>query len=528
MKKKIVIVGAGPAGLTAAYKILKAKANDYSVVILEQDKQVGGISKSVTFGNYTVDTGIHRYFTKNDEVNKIWKTLLPIQNKQSYDQIILDKNLKNPHKSGSNPEKDEKSLLVKDRLTRIYYGKKFYDYPVTINMETLKNLGFKEIVCCGFSYLKSVFIKRKETSLENFYINKFGKRLYQHFFESYTEKVWGIHPSKLSADWGAQRTKGVSITSVLMDVVKTKLKIKNSKNTVVSLTDTFFYPKLGSLQMWDAMKEEIIKMGGKIITNALVSKINIKDGVVTSVEYQKNNTKKEIKVDKFISSMAIKDLVEMISGNITIPKEVYQAATNLPYREFMSVCMVLKKIKWQNDKATKNVLNIPPDSWDYIQDPDLTLGRIQIFNNWSPYLFKNKKEFEKHILVGLEYFCSENDKYWNMSDDDFIDFATKEIIKLGLISGKDDCIKATRIKIKKAYPAYFGSYDKIEEIKQFLNSIDNLYCIGRNGQHRYNNMDHAMLTGIEVANTIIKNLKNKDNIWNVNVDKEYHEEKNSK
>lgn len=525
MKPKIVIIGAGPAGLTCAYQLLKENKNKYEVVILEKEDTVGGISKSVNFNGYTVDTGIHRYFTKNDTIKNIWEELLPLQNKLSYDQKLVNKKMDFNNKIGSNPEKDEKSLLIKDRKSRIYYGKKFYDYPVNINKNMLKQLGLFEVFLCGMSYFKSVIIKRKDDSLENFYINKFGKRLYKMFFESYTEKVWGVHPRDISSSWGEQRAKGLSISSIILDIVKKKLKVKNKKNTLVSLTDSFVYPKLGSLQMWDTMKDEIINMGGKIILEASIKKFNTKNNKIVSICYDEKKAKKEIKCDKLISSMPIKDLFLLFDDNLKVPRDIYDAAVNLPYREFMSVCLVLKNINWKNDSLKKNVSDIPVDSWDYIQEPSVKLGRIQIFNNWSCYLFKNKKEVSEKVLIGLEYFCSENDEFWNMNDQDFIDFAIKEIIAIGLITSKDDVLYSTRIKIKKAYPSYFGTYNKIDDIKIFLNKIDNLYCIGRNGQHRYNNVDHAMLTGVLCARNILDNKKDKDEIWNVNTEKVYHEVK---
>lgn len=523
--KNVVIIGAGPAGLTAAYKLLKEGNKQYKVTVLEKAEVVGGISKSVSFNGYTVDTGIHRYFSKSNKVNELWKELIPIQNQLSYEQKISDFKPKFK-KNGSNPEKDDKSMLIKERKTRIYYESNFYDYPLNISVQTLKNIGILRLFKCFFSYIKAAIFKKKETSLENFYINQFGRELYQMFFEDYTEKVWGVHPSKLSADWGAQRTKGLSIFSLLIDILKKKLNLKNNKNANVSLIESFYYPKLGSGQMWETMKDEIIDMGGEVIVSTNLTRINFEAGKISEIEYEQNSKKKTLKCDIFISSMPIKDLMTLINREISIPKPVYESAIKLPYREFMSVCLVLKKINWKNDSTKKNVQDIPLDSWDYIQDPSVRLGRIQLFNNWSCYLFKDKKNVEDQILIGLEYFCSENDKFWNMSDEKFINYAIGELIKLKLIDSKEDVINSHRIKIEKAYPAYFGSYSNIGKIKGFLNSIDNLYCIGRNGQHRYNNMDHAMLTGMEVASSIIKNKKSKESIWNVNSEKEYHEIKN--
>ena len=519
--QKVIIIGAGPAGLTAAYELLKK--GKYEVIILEKDLVVGGISKTVSIGNsYLVDTGIHRFFSKNDRVNEIWNEILPLQSKPAYDDIILQRK-KQFAEVGSDPEKQEKSMLIKDRCTRIYYKKNFFDYPVTLKFENIKKLGLFTIIKAGFSYIKAKMIKKEETSLENFYINRFGKVLYSIFFENYTEKVWGVHPSKISADWGAQRVKGVSITEVLKNALKNAFNIKDKTKTETSLIDSFFYPKLGAGQMWEAMSEKIVSMGGKIITDAKVVEINLENNKVSKIVYEQKGVKNEIKLDILISSMPIKDLILSIK-NKKIPNEIYKIAKDLPYRNFISVCMVTKKLNLKNETNIKTIGNIVPDDWIYIQEPDVKLGRIQIFNNWSPYLFKDKNELNQKVVLGLEYFCSDNDEYWNMSSDKFIDFAKEEAVKIGIIDSSD-FITAKQIKIDKAYPAYFGAYKDIGKVTKYLDDISNLYCIGRNGQHRYNNMDHSMLTGIETAKCILKGNKEKAEIWKVNTEKEYHETK---
>ncbi len=520
-KKKVVIIGAGPGGLTSAYYILK-NSSEYEVTILESENMVGGISKTVSFDDYKIDTGIHRFFTKNEEIENLWKELLPLQGKPAYDDIILNRE-KDFDTTGPDPEKSNECMLIKDRVTRIFYGRKFYDYPVSLNMTTIKNMGFITLFKAAFSYLKSCFIKLPNTSLENFYINRFGKVLYSMFFESYTEKVWGVHPSKISSDWGAQRVKGLSIFALIKDILKKTFKIKNNKNSETSLIEHFWYPKLGSGQIYEEMAKKITQMGGCILLNSRVNSLTLKDGKIKEIGYITKGAKKSLKTDICISSMPIKNLIESINGT-NVPKKIYNIATNLPYREFMSVGLVVNELNLKNNTNIKTINNIVPDSWIYVQEPDVKMGRIQILNNWSPYLFKNKKNIENEVLITLEYFCSENDKYWNMSDKEFIDFAIDEAVKIGIIN--DNSVKSSvRIKIPKAYPAYFGTYSDIDKVVDYLNSISNLYCIGRNGQHRYNNMDHSMLTGIEAARAIIKGEKNKDDIWKVNTEKEYHEKK---
>ena len=516
--ERVLVIGAGPAGLTAAYELLKK--GEYEVIILEKDSKIGGISKTVSLNeNYLVDTGIHRFFSKNDKVNEIWSEILPLQSKPAYDDIKL-KRERNFEKTGSDPEKEDKSMLIKDRYTRIYYKKKFFDYPVTLKFENIRKLGIITIIKAGFSYIKAQIIKKEETSLENFYINRFGKVLYSIFFENYTEKVWGVHPSKISADWGAQRVKGVSISEVIKDAIKKTFKIKDKK-IETSLIERFLYPKLGAGQMWDEMANVIKQKGGKIITQSEVVGIEVENNKIVKIEYMNDGKKEKLDLDILISSMPIKDLVMSVKKE-KVPKKIYKIAENLPYRNFISVCMLVKKIKLENKTKIKTIGNIVPDDWVYIQEPDVKLGRMQIFNNWSPYLFKNKEELEDRVLIGLEYFCSEGDKYWNMPSNDFINFAKKEAVKIGIID-EDDFIMAKEIKIDKAYPAYLGVYKEIDKIIKYLNSFENLYCIGRNGQHRYNNMDHSMLTGLETAWNIINKEKDKSKIWNVNTEKEYHE-----
>ncbi len=523
-KKEIVIIGAGPAGLTTAYYLLK-NSNEYSVTILERDNIIGGISKTIEFDGYRIDTGIHRFFTKNDEIEKIWEECLPIQGKPAYDDILLQRE-KEFRKGGPNPEKQDKTMLIKDRITRIYYGRKFYDYPVTLNMTTIKNMGFLTMTKAGFSYLKSCIHKLPETSLENFYINRFGKVLYQMFFESYTEKVWGINPSKISADWGAQRVKGLSIAAVIKDMIKKIIGKKNDKTAETSLIERFIYPKLGAGQVYEEMANKIRQMGGKIILNADVKEILFKNKKVESITYYQNNKKHQLNVDILVSSMPLKELFTSIHG-MTIPKDIYEIATNLPYRSFMSVGLVVDKLYLENTTKVKTLNEIIPDSWIYVQEPDVKMGRLQVFNNWSPYLFRHKEEINNKVLFTLEYFCDEFDDYWNMSDEEFIDFAIEEALKLKMISSKKAVEKSVRIKVPKAYPAYFGTYSQIDKVINYVNGFDNVYCVGRNGQHRYNNMDHSMLTGIETAKHILDNHIDKKEIWNVNVEKEYHEEKKS-
>lgn len=422
-------------------------------------------------------------------------------------------------KGGPNPEKQDRVMLLRNRVSRIYYLKKFFDYPVSMKKETFVNMGFIRTMKAGFSYLKTIFVKKKEDSLENFYINRFGKVLYGMFFEKYTEKLWGRHPKQISADWGAQRVKGLSIKAVIKDMFS-KLFKKTNKEKETSLIEEFWYPKYGPGQLWETLALEVEKLGGKIEKEHLVKNINIEKSFVKSVECETKNGIEKIEGDIFISSMPLKDLVIGFKGE-KVPDKIQDIAKGLPYRDFITVGLLVKKLNLENKTNIKTLGNIVPDCWIYVQEPDVKLGRIQIFNNWSPYMVKKPEET---VWIGLEYFCNENDEYWNMSDREFIKFATDELEKMNIIK-KEDVLDSHRERVKKAYPAYFDTYSEIDKLIKYINEFDNLYCIGRNGQHRYNNMDHSMVTAFEATKNIKNNINNKENIWNVNTEKEYHEEK---
>lgn len=513
MEKNAIIIGAGPAGLTAAYELLKN--TDIKPVILEESEFIGGISRTAQIGDNRMDLGGHRFFSKSEEVNKLWNELLKTQGAPSFD----DKKLgikKELEAGGPDPEKEDDVMLIRNRVSRIFYLRKFFDYPISLKPETFINMGFSRTLKAGFGYLKSVVVKKDETSLENFYINRFGKPLYEMFFEDYTEKLWGINPSKISADWGAQRVKGLSLTKALLNVLTKPFKSKTQVET--SLIERFLYPKKGPGQLWETLAEKIEQNGGIIIKNCKVTKIELENGNVKQITAYENGEEKEYKGDYFISTMPVKDLVCGMNGSV--PEDVREIAGALPYRDFMTVGLLVKKLKLENKTNIKTLGNIVPDCWIYVQERDVKLGRIQIFNNWSPYMVKDP---ENNIFIGLEYFCNEGDEFWNMTDGEFIDFAVNELVKTGIIN-KEDVENSVRLKVKKAYPAYFGSYKDFPKVKDFLNSVGNLYCIGRNGMHRYNNMDHSMLTAMEAVKAI-KNNTSKDLIWEVNTEKEYHEEK---
>ena len=514
---KVLIIGAGPAGLTAAFELL-SKSKNYDVTVFEESSVFGGISRTVNYKGNRMDMGGHRFFSKVPEVNAWWQNLLPMQGSPSKDDLILNRTV-TLAENGVNPEKDDAVMLCRHRVSRILFDSKFYDYPVSLKFATLKNMGFLNTMKVGFSYLHSVFHKLPETNLENFYINRFGRKLYEMFFEYYTENLWGRHPSEIDASWGAQRVKGLSISAVLKDIFGKIFKGKNRK-VETSLIEEFKYPKLGPGQLWDITAEKVRELGGTIITDAKVVKFNKNENeMLTSLVYEKDGKEIEEKGDIFISSMPVKDLV---CGMNEVPSEIGRIAKGLPYRDYMTLGVLVKKLKLKNKTTLKTVGNIVPDCWVYVQDRNVKMGRFQIYNNWSPYMVQ---DLENTVWLGLEYFVNEGDEMWNITEESFSAFGVDEMIKLGLIDSKDDVLDTHLERVKKAYPAYFDTYDEMDTLRDWLSRIDNLYCVGRNGQHRYNNIDHSMMTSFEAVKNIMSGTKDKSNIWNVNTEKEYHEEK---
>lgn len=518
-KKNAVIIGAGPAGLTAAYEMLEK--TQVHPTVLEATDVIGGISQTVKYHGNRMDIGGHRFFSKNKEVMDWWGKMMPVQGANSKDDIMLGLNDKDLNPNGPDPEKEDRVILIRHRVSRIYFLRKFFDYPISLRFETFANMGLVHTVKSGWQFIVSLMHKLPETSLENFYINRFGKHLYSLFFESYTEKVWGVHPSKLGADWGSQRVKGLSVWAIIKDMISKKLGKKNDAEAETSLIEQYIYPKYGPGQLWEIVASEVQKEGGNLLMNAEVVKVHVNQNKVVSVDYRlSDGTIKNEPCDYLLSTMPIKDLVGAMTDT-EIPEDVIRIAKELPYRDFITVGICVKKMKIQNKTKIKTYKNRVPDTWIYIQERDVKIGRLQIFNNWSPYLVS---DYENTMWIGLEYFCSEGDELWSMDKESFIKMAIDELVKIDVIE-KEDVLDSCQVKIKKAYPSYFGSYYELDKVKAFLDGIDNLYCLGRNGQHRYNNMDHSMLTAMECVRNIQQGMISKDNIWSVNTEEEYHESK---
>lgn len=516
--RKALVIGAGPAGLTAAYELLK-QADDIEVTVLEESRYMGGISKTVDYKGNRMDMGGHRFFSKVPRVNEWWEQMLPMQGSPAYDDIRLERPV--PLKEGGpDPEKEDRVMLQRNRVSRIYYNKKFFDYPISLKWETFANMGLITDIQAVFSYLAAVVHKRKENSLEDFYINRFGRKLYSMFFENYTENLWGRHPSEIDPSWGAQRAKGLSVLAIIRDMFGKLLPNRKNRHVETSLIESFSYPKLGPGELWDVTAAEIEKLGGRILRECRVVSLKKDAGNhIVSLTYENNGQTVEETADFFISSMPLKDLV---GGMNDVPAKEAAIAAGLPYRDYRTLGVLVPRLNLKNKTKIKTIGNIVPDNWIYVHDRTVALGRMQIYNNWSPYMVS---DLENTVWIGLEYFCTEGDDLWNMTDEEFSRFGISEMVKMGLIDRAEDVLDTHAESVKKAYPAYFDTYSEIDTLIAWLNTIDNLYCVGRNGQHRYNNIDHSMCTSFEAVHNIVNGIADRSNIWNVNTEKEYHEAK---
>ena len=514
MKQKIaIIIGAGPAGLTAAYELLTR--TNIKPIVIEKDSYMGGLSKTINYKGNRIDIGGHRFFSKSDRVMKWWLNILPLEKQQKFETS------KNPNKITPATTDNDNAMLTRQRKSQIYFNRTFFDYPISLTPKTIASLGFKKTIKMGFSYLKIIlFPIKKEKNLEDFFINRFGKELYLTFFKSYTEKLWGIPCNKISSEWGAQRVKGVSISKSILHFIKSIFKSKDDvkqKKIETSLIAQFLYPKYGPGQMWETVAKKIKLLGGEIIINNKVDKVEIESNNVLKIKTTNINTQetKTFEGDYFFSTMPIQDLIR--SFNVKIPTNIKTINEGLIYRDFITVGLLLNKLKIKGPASNNYLIK---DNWVYIQESDVSVGRLQIFNNWSPYMVSDQTK----VWVGLEYFCNKDDKLWNKSEQELINLAIHELDKIKIID-KSDFLDGTIIKTEKTYPAYFGTYNQFDTLKNYLDKFKNLYLIGRNGMHKYNNQDHSMLSAMTAVDNIVKNKTNKSNIWAVNTEKEYHETK---
>lgn len=524
-----VIIGAGPAGLTAAYELLTR--SDIRPIVIEMSDQVGGISRTVNYRGNRIDLGGHRFFSKSDRVMNWWLQHLSLQEtdaaakggaplRVSYQGKSRELAAAPGAKGSADPDRQERVMLVRNRKSRIYFLRKFFDYPISLSADTIRKLGLARTAGIGLSYMRRVLFPLKEqNNLEQFFINRFGDKLYRTFFKSYTEKVWGVACTDIDAEWGAQRIKELSIWKSVKHFVKKSVSRKPAgvaqKGTETSLIERFLYPKYGPGQMWEEVARKVREMGGSIVMEQSVRQIEARENRLTAVvaaDAQGNLSRYD--ADFVFSTMPIQHLVRSLQT--AVPASVREVSEGLMYRDFLTVGLLLDDLKIKDE--TKQGRKLISDNWIYIQEPDVLAGRLQIFNNWSPWMVSDPSK----VWVGVEYFCNEGDSLWTRTDAEMKRLAVEELARIGMIQ-ESAVLDSVVLRMPKAYPAYFGAYSRFDEIRQFLDAFENLFLVGRNGMHRYNNQDHSMLTAMTAVENILAGRTDKSNIWDVNTEMDYHE-----
>jgi protoporphyrinogen oxidase len=545
-----VIAGAGPAGLTAAYELLQR--TDIKPIVLEMTGATGGIAQTFNYKGNRIDIGGHRFFSKSDRVMKWWFNILPLQGAPAADTEEKEHEInyatdavmrylcadcipdgEKPEatdcvvkRPAPDPEKEDRVMLQRPRLSRIFYRRSFFPYPISITLSVAMRLGLMNTFLITLSYLKAKVLPRKdETYLDAFFENRFGKRLYETFFRAYTEKVWGVPCSSIRADWGSQRIKGLSLHRAVVHAVKDLLSSdfkKAQEERETSLITRFYYPKFGPGQMWETVEEQVKACGGEVRHYRRVQAVHMEGNRVAAVTVEDTQTgaMERLDCDYFFSTMPIKHLVGMMSPYP--PSRVVEVAEGLQYRDFLTVGLLLKNL--HVEEKGKAPAKTVPDNWIYVQEGDVRVGRIQIFNNWSPYMVADHKS---SVWIGLEYFVNEGGDLWVMPDQQLIDLGVHEMIKIGFLK-KEDLLDACVLRMPKAYPAYIGSYDQLQVVRDYVNTVPNMFLVGRNGMHRYNNQDHSMLTAMMAVDNIVDGRTDNSNLWEVNLEMVYHETKEKK
>jgi protoporphyrinogen oxidase len=519
-RKTVLIIGAGPAGLTAALEFLRR--SDIRPIVLETSQRIGGISCTIQYKGNRMDIGGHRFFSKVDRVMDWWTSLMPIapaENGAEAHAIQYQNQQRTVNAPAAGADSDL-VMLVRPRKSRIYFLRSFFDYPLALNAKTLGQLGAVRMVKIGLSYFRArLFPRKQENTLEDFLINRFGKELYLTFFKSYTEKVWGVPCDHISAAWGAQRIKGLSLRTAVAHFFKQTFSRRSSqdiaqKKTETSLIEKFLYPKYGPGQLWEHVADLVTNMGGEVQLGSRVDKLHVAGDRVASVEVVHASGEREtMEADFIFSTMPMRELIRSL--DVPVPDPIREVAEGLVYRDFITVGLLVERLS-----VTEPDGSPLKDTWIYVQEPDVLVGRLQIFNNWSPYMVADPSK----VWIGLEYFCYESDELWRMSDDAIAEFAIAEVEKIGILKAKD-VLDAHVVRVPKTYPAYFGTYDRFDELVTYVNRFENLFLVGRNGMHKYNNQDHSMLTAMTAVDNILAGNLEKESLWKINTEQEYHEEK---
>ena len=522
MKPKVIIIGAGPAGLTAALELVRD--GRMQPIVLEAGDDVGGLSRTVEYKGCRMDIGGHRFFSKSDWVMDWWREILPIAADQPEARIAYRGRDRTVGADDTAIPADGRALLVRKRLSRIYFLGRYFDYPITLNASTLGSLGPRRLARIGASYLLALaHPRRPERTLEDFLVNRFGAELYRTFFKDYTEKVWGVPCDQISAEWGAQRIKGLNLRKAAEHFFRriipgTPVDLAQ-KGTESSLIERFLYPKLGPGQMWEAVADQIRQLGGEIHQGWKVVELVTADKRITHVvAVNRAGEQRRVAADIVFSTMPIKELVRALAPTAPAPPVVREISEGLLYRDFFTVGLLVDHLEIYDVEDGRRVP--VRDNWIYIQEPGVHVGRMQIFNNWSPWLVADRRL----TWVGMEYFCNEGDALWSRSDADLLALAREEADRIGILkaSAVQDQVL---IRVPKTYPAYFGTYDRFDTLRAWLDGFDNLFLTGRNGMHRYNNQDHSMLTSMVAVDQIQQGKIDRAAIWAINTESEYHEEK---
>ncbi len=573
--------------MTAALELLRR--TDVQPVVLEASGEIGGISRTIQYKGNRMDIGGHRFFSKSDRVMRWWMELMPPASDNpggtqpepveityhgkrrivevpavspqhpplrgmgpltavevdpedtdsAEDEAVEESYTETVVVEAPEPEDADHVMLVRPRQSRIYYLRKFFAYPIKLTGSTVRNLGVVRMVRIGCSYIWSRLRPiRPETSLEDFLINRFGRELYLTFFKSYTEKVWGVPCEQISAEWGAQRIKGLSLTAALKHFLRKALKSRRGaadkggkagdlaqKKTDTSLIERFLYPKFGPGQLWEHVADKVRAAGGEIHMGWTVDRVEAcadgesasVPGHVTAVEaLNAAGERRRFEGEFFLSTMPMQELTRALErGGAKAPVNVREVSEGLQYRDFITVGVLANRLEVQEPEG-----GLIRDSWIYIQEPDVQLGRLQIFNNWSPYMVADPDK----VWLGLEYFCYETDPLWAMPDEEMKRFAAAELQTIGILR-TSEVLDAHVVRVPKTYPAYFGTYDRFEELRTWMDGFENLFLVGRNGMHKYNNQDHSMLTAMTVVDGIAAGGVDKAAVWAINTEQEYHEDK---
>jgi protoporphyrinogen oxidase len=516
-----VVIGAGPAGLTAAFEL--RTRTDLPVTVFEATDALGGISQTVVYRGNRMDIGGHRFFSKSDRVLDWWLAMMPPEAEGAQALAYQGKTTEVTLRGGAAPIPPEApAFMLRPRSSRIFFAGRFFDYPVTLTPDTLRKLGLRRTLRIGTSYLRSaLFPVREPENLEEFFVNRFGRELYETFFRDYTEKVWGVPCTEIPADWGAQRVKGLSVGSAISHFLRSLVGRNGDarqKGTETSLIEQFLYPRRGPGEMWEVVAGRVEGEGGQIRMRHRVDRLVVEGNRIAAVEARDEETGRRVRAEApafVVSTMPIRSLVRSLDPPEAVPEEPRAVAEGLVYRDFLIVGLLLKRLA---GKAPRE--GMIRDNWIYIQEPGVLAGRLQVFNNWSPYLVADPDT----AWVGVEYFCNEGDPLWTEEDDVLRRLAVDELTRIGLAE-PGDVLDGTVVRMPKAYPSYIGTYDRFETLRVWLDGVENLALVGRNGMHRYNNQDHSMLTAMTVVDQLVEGRRDPAEVWGVNTEQEYHEEK---